>query len=447
MQKKLKLGVHVDDPDVKPQSQVVEPQSQVVEPQSSVVELPVASSQLYKKIPLNNVRNQFLGKNRFEITVISNLRDIVGNALQIIDMQYNKRYLYTYGKKFNLLIDSLNKTYYVLDMEGKDIDTDTDNRIISDFMLDFDLEFFDKDLFLSNNIEVYILDSVFGCFMHNNNKTIQDKLAYLNRRLQKKCPDMKLVFDNYYNLEGDLSILFDYKYDSYILCLYYNKNCISSILLKFIDNRFEINSNTNPHYGKNKYNKLLRCVLIIICYGFVCNDTILTYLESNPINPISSWLLISNFETIVTNNDGTVRKDFNTDTYEAKQQTKEILFTTKPRIFIYVPLNINNFTIADKLFDILVDLNGNEAEIITCAKPQPAILSSATSHQDNTLEPATTPRLQFVKPQAVELSAAAHQDNTLQPTVSSQSPILSGGSSYTYYKCKYLKYNSKNKKL
>jgi hypothetical protein len=293
---------------------------------------------------------------RFEKQVVGNLRDIGRNALQIIDRQYNRRYLYKYGTQFNLLIDSLNKKYYVLDTQGKDIDDI--HSIIPKLMLDFNLDQFDRDLFLDNDIDVNILYDTFGCFMNNNNKIIQDRLEILNSSLQKKCPDMKLVFDNYYNLKGDLSILFDDKNDTYILCLYYKEKCISSIRLEFINNRFEIYS-TGRDYVHNKYNELLRYVIIIICYGFMCNDFQISELVSYPINPILSWLLISNFDTIVYDRNHTILK-FNTDTDKEETKKNKLIKT------ITVPLNESNFIKARILFSKLVDLTGEET--IICDK-------------------------------------------------------------------------------
>jgi len=155
-----------------------------------------------------------LDRNRFEAQNVNGLRDIVGNALQIIDRIYNRRYLYIHSKKFtqftqfkqfNLLIDTLNKTYCLFDMEGKDTDDIRILEFISQCMLDFDSD--DRSQLLSNDIKFNILIPQYSCFMHTNNEIIEKRLEILNSNLQKKCPNMKFVFDNYYNLEGDLSTL------------------------------------------------------------------------------------------------------------------------------------------------------------------------------------------------------------------------------------------------
>jgi len=342
-----------------------------------------------------------LDRNRFEAQNVNGLRDIVGNALQLIDRKYNRRYLYINSKQFNLLIDTLNKTYCLFDMEGKDTDDIRILEFISQCMLDFDSD--DRSQLLSNDIKFNILIPQYSCFMHTNNEIIEKRLEILNSNLQKKCPNMKFVFDNYYNLEGDLSTLYDLSMDCYTLCLYYKENCISSIMVDLTNNKFnsnsnidtdygfEIYSNTNTDYGNNKFNKLLRCVIIIICYGFVCNDTKLTHLISQPVNPISSWLLISNFETIVDINNE--RIEFNTNTDEEKRQTKQIISDTTgtDMILIYVPLNESNFIKALILFSKLVDLTGKET--IICAKPIPII----TGQDDSGCY--ATPFLQCTNPQ------------------------------------------------
>jgi len=307
-----------------------------------------------------------LDRNRFEVQNVSGLRNIPENVLQIIDKDFNRRYFYKYSKNFNLLIDSLNKTYCVLDIQGKD--TDDIYSIIPDFPLD--LETFNRDLLLSNGIEMNILDTTYSCFMHKNNEIIQENLTVLNNKLKTKCPYMRLVFDNYYNLKGQLSLFFDNKYDTYILCLYYKENCISSIMLEFKDNKFEINSNTHPHYDNNKYNKLLRCVIIIICYNFICNNYPISELVSYPVNPISSWLLISNFDTTAY-----TRKVYNGplikipfDTNIDKEGTKKKIIANAIYIEqITVPLNKTNLEKALILFDILINLEGQET--IICPPP------------------------------------------------------------------------------
>ena len=104
-----------------------------------------------------------------------------------------------------------------------------------------------------------------------------------------------MKFENNYNL---------------ILCLYYNENCISSIILIYKDeDTIGIDSNTYNNYQGNKYNTLLRAIVVILSSYIICNSKNISKISSNAINPISAWLLISNFD--VTYSCGIVTIDEN----------------------------------------------------------------------------------------------------------------------------------------
>ena len=83
-----------------------------------------------------------------------------------------------------------------------------------------------------------------------------------------------------------------------MLCLYNEHGCISSIELAInltntkIPISVHINSKTDALYENKKYNKLLRCVSLIIMR--LISPTI-TMLSSDTVNPISTYLLMKYF--------------------------------------------------------------------------------------------------------------------------------------------------------
>ena len=122
-----------------------------------------------------------------------------------------------------------------------------------------------------------------------------DKLKELNIVLKLKCDNLKLVLNNFYEMEGDFVYLSTS--DNLLLCLYDRDECISSIMLKQTGpTKITIDSQTREDYEGRKYNKLLRAVSVIISNLISNDDQVNTTIESMAINPISSWLLINNFD-------------------------------------------------------------------------------------------------------------------------------------------------------
>jgi hypothetical protein len=125
----------------------------------------------------------------------------------------------------------------------------------------------------------------------------QEKLEELNRELRKKCPELFLKIAPYYEF---LQPMYRYgyhidvtvsgrQYETLILALCNEKECISTIeiLINSSSGEISINSKTDPNHEGNKYNKLLRCVLIIVALEIKGFDS----LQSASFNPISAWLL------------------------------------------------------------------------------------------------------------------------------------------------------------
>lgn len=151
--------------------------------------------------------------------------------------------------------------------------------------------------------------------------------------------------------------------DYLMLCLYHRNSCISSVTLNIKDTTITIESKTHEDYESKKFNKLMRCITIIICDKLICNigeklKTIVSY----PINKISSWLLISNFETHIFDSE---EQPINLDMSNLKIQ----IFGDKIKIGkIIVPLNENNISKAYVLFNKLISSDSNDiGETIICS--------------------------------------------------------------------------------
>ena len=65
-------------------------------------------------------------------------------------------------------------------------------------------------------------------------------MVKLNIKLKQKCKNLFIRIDYYYNLPNVFDNTFNQTeiQDSLVLCLYDESNCISSILLKILEDRF-----------------------------------------------------------------------------------------------------------------------------------------------------------------------------------------------------------------
>jgi len=293
------------------------------------------------------------------------------DMFQIIDKEYNNRYLFEEGRqRFSVLMDDDNKKYYAFDEDGEQITKGSeDAEYIEDIFEEASRE---KDLtdalrvIGSAEIKVEELNSMKGCYTPFNLDMVKAKVEDLNKILKKKCPNLELQFDNYYNLKGNISIYFDEPFDGLIICLYYKKNCISSVILEIVGNDIvTINSRTDENFQGNKFNKLLRCIAIIISSILTCNDTDVSFttLRSRTFNPISPWLLISNFKTIIRKIDLSIDDNYEREFMKLKAEypeltdneiKKKLVFENKYNIYCTdVPLDAENVEKAERIFNEL----------------------------------------------------------------------------------------------
>ena len=219
------------------------------------------------------------------------------------------------------------------------------------------------------------------CLNFNKEEIGESILNDLNRQLQNKCPELSIELDYYYKLPGRLYTYVDYKntnlslkkiddYDNFdysktkvlILCLYYEGDCISSIGMYYYHvpyfelNIIEITSYTKEDEQGKKYNKLLRCIVIIICSQLSCNGLKIDYIRSKAENPISAWLLINNFETEIDNIEYQELLKEKNKVNTLTQQDIFNLYQTYPNLSlnILIPLNTINVNRAYQLIEILL---------------------------------------------------------------------------------------------
>lgn len=280
-------------------------------------------------------------------------------------IQNGKRYLVE-KKNINCIYDVPNNNIYIYDNNDKLISDESEiikiknilatNNNVSNFIV-LKKKLIEHDISL-----IKIFDSE-GCY-NANLVCIKDRLHELNQVLQINCPKLHLEMDDFYKMDG--IEINNYNNEDYILCLYMNEKCISKIKLKYIGtDMLEISSSTDEKYEGKKYNKLLRIVSVIIAPKLNCNGNLITALKSDAINPISAWLLISNFDVNYTvnppelwelmENKDTNFKDAVFKVYDvAEKMNEELSFE------IIVKLSSNNIRTANKLFlDITNNINGS----------------------------------------------------------------------------------------
>jgi len=203
-------------------------------------------------------------------------------------------------------------------------------------------------------------------------------ISYFNKKLRIKCPNDNLLLK--FNIEVDEKegkICLIRKIDNN------TEELLSSINLKFYFfknprmarfNNIMIESETNEKYTGRKYNQLLRAICVYV-FTKTLNDY--NMLTSIPINPISSYLLMSRFnyelEWIIFRKDAKTKEERNTKEKEYQRQYEEIknktgndtwesvkaLFDRKMDHSINIPFTEENKKKADVIIhDSLLNING-----------------------------------------------------------------------------------------
>ena len=218
-------------------------------------------------------------------------------------------------------------------------------------------------------------------------KFTRSHLLEINRKIKSLC-DNHLEIAIYTDVKNNnaltnVSLYDDTSNPDFVICLNYSIfgkiDCMSSISCKINDDlSLEFSSKTDPMYEGNKYNLLLRSILIILC-PFIKIKTpdsykydVINMIVSRAINPISIYLLAKYFhayndllETYMTENDLEYDdltfdniKDFydnldpmmNLDDEEMEQYMKNNSDFGNPILLTIDPNNQDNIKQATKIF-------------------------------------------------------------------------------------------------
>lgn len=141
------------------------------------------------------------------------------------------------------------------------------------------------------------------CHKNLDLRPAQAKVLELTGILQTKCPKLSLHLDYIYNMHPPNNRFAIHVRNPYllILCLYNEHGCISSISINLEDESIYIDSVTDSKFEGKKYNKLLRCVIILI--SVLLLPLRIERIISVAINPISAYLLITYFGGIIPHPD------------------------------------------------------------------------------------------------------------------------------------------------
>ena len=189
------------------------------------------------------------------------------------------------------------------------------------------------------------------------------KLEELNTKLKKHYPKLSLQLNKRVLLSGNKAT-YGYNINHILLCLYYNGDCISSItfLLKPERNILEIMSFTHDSMLGKKYNKLLRSVALILSQLILCDKGDIQYMFSSAENPISVWLLCSNFDCIVSDEKMNFEEEptFSEHNPYTQEELKDNFKNDKfLEVDIKVPINEINIEKANNLFERLISEGEN----------------------------------------------------------------------------------------
>jgi len=281
--------------------------------------------------------------------------------LEIFDIVRNTRYLCILKQNYYYISYNNVKVHEVFVL-NKNYELEEDTDII----MDLKGKKKKSNIYLKRNKIIYIdLSDIKVCLNPNLTK-MNKELEDINKRLNKKCSELSIKFEDYNPIKVSTIKTSKIIDDVYLLCMYYNKKCISYIELYYhnIQGVLEFRSYTEDRYGGKKYNKLLRSLIIILTALIVCKKNKFKFLYSQAINPISAWLLINNFNTILYSKHKNLEKILKT---KKDLKLKKLIFDTykkKNYIDIYIKLNKNNVKLANKLLDNL--LSDDNLDSIKC---------------------------------------------------------------------------------
>ena len=256
-----------------------------------------ANSDIEEEIIYQNII--FCKQSKFDLEKFNTINNI---PIYHITMNGSK-YFFNVEIIYKYIIILLNDNkYYILKVNGSSIDLTIENIIDIYNILTQGVPIFKikQNLRTQYNI-LYFTYSGFQVFLILDNA--KEKLLELNEKLIKKCGDvLSLELDYVYNMHPPNNIMHTFGMafpKSLVLCLNHADGCISSITISIKDDKISIDSGTAEKFQFKKYNKLLRCIVIIISKLI---SPAATELVSSAINPISAYLMINTFNGFIPQN-------------------------------------------------------------------------------------------------------------------------------------------------
>jgi len=185
-----------------------------------------------------------------------------------------------------------------------------------------------------------------------------------------------------------------------ILCLYNSEGCISSITFDIYKDKNTISSRTTIGCENKKYNKILRCVSIIISNKINKN---INFLISNALNPLSVISFCNSFDFIIYKKGNEYLFEYmglgknvfviNSDNKPNDFNEKLIFFynvLNKWIDIIYIPLNKQNIEKARHVFNHNLQILDSNP----CAYPNKTstiISTSEEEEEESKVQPENNP--------------------------------------------------------
>jgi hypothetical protein len=208
---------------------------------------------------------------------------------KIYQIKINDCYFYfRVNDSVKYLLLELGTEYHILKLDESipDLTREEFNEIESKID-STDLNQIQKNIFLTTkNIKRY---KPTVCEKSYELEAAKSAIQELNLLLKEKCTNLTLQLDYVYNMDVPVLTLNLSNPKSLLLCLNNNEGCVSSILISISNSDIIISSDTLLRYENKKYNKLLRCVVIIITK--LLSDSFQNVI-SIAINPISAYLFM-----------------------------------------------------------------------------------------------------------------------------------------------------------
>jgi len=221
------------------------------------------------------------------------------NGKQIYRITIEDCHYYLYRNNMNYLLFKKDNIYHIIKFEDSISDIlESDISDIKNVLKNTQHEIELYSRLQSMHIKYFI--KKINCHREIDLTEAKETIKILNTRLHEKeyCKDLKIELNYLYNIDPPNKKLTAYTLlpESLILCLNNREGCISSIIIEVDRNKLGISSKTSAIFEGNSYNKLLRCVVIIISkllYPDIDN------LQSLALNPVSAYLLINYFNGII----------------------------------------------------------------------------------------------------------------------------------------------------